>query len=124
MSKNQKTKFKFLCPIFGIEVFLILGDKKQLKSITENSEEGCFGAETHILYDDKDIVKGFLVWLEKKDNYYGMVHETLHLVKGIFKTVQISFNEDNDEIIAYYQEYWVKKFWSKMSKFIEDKKDG
>ncbi len=109
-----------MCPLFRVPVYLILGDKKQLESITENHRESCFNAEHHILYDDKDIVKGFLIWLEIKDDYMGMVHETIHLVKGIFETVGIPFNSENHEIIAYYQNYWTRKFWDKMSKFVKD----
>jgi len=118
--KKVKTKYKFICPLFRIKVYLILGDKKQLKSITENWEENHYNAETHVLYDDKSITKGFLVWLKEKDDYYGMVHETVHLVKRIFEAMQIPFNEDNHEIIAYYQNYWVRKFWDKMCKFVKD----
>ncbi|GAI51578.1 unnamed protein product [marine sediment metagenome] len=51
-----------------------------------------------------------------------MVHETLHLVVRIFEQGGIPFNSENEEIIAYYQNYWIGKFWDKMSKFINKKK--
>jgi len=124
MPKNNKTKFKFICPIFRVEVILYLGDKKQLKvysldySINKDSLAEC------LLYSDKDDTPlGLVVWVKDEVDYYSMVHETLHLVKRIFELKNIPFDSENDEMIAYYQGYWVRKFWNKMSKFIKEQ-DG
>ena len=121
MPKNNKTKFKFICPIFRVEVILYLGDKKQLKvysldySINKDSLAEC------LLYSDKDDTPlGLVVWVKDEVDYYSMVHETLHLVKRIFELKNIPFDSENDEMIAYYQGYWVRKFWNKMGKFIEE----
>jgi len=121
-------KYKFICPLFQIGVYLILGDKKQLKSF-DCYEEDCHDAECHTLdiekYDDKGNLyfksRKLLVWIQDEDDYYAIVHETVHLVKRIFEIMGIPFNEENDEMIAYYQNYWVRTFWHKMSKFIKDK---
>lgn len=39
-------KYKFVCPLFRITVYLVTGDKKQLKSF-HCYEENYFDAETH-----------------------------------------------------------------------------
>lgn len=121
MSKNQKTKFKFMCPIFEIEIILYLGDKKQIKeysldyNVMKNSLAEC------LLYSDEDNNPlGLVIWIKNKTDYHSMVHETLHLVRRIFEIKGIPFDSDNDEIIAYYQNYWVRKFWNKMGKFIKE----
>ena len=110
--------YRFKCPIFGVSVILVTGDKKQLNKVAKLSGDECeyHDAECSTLLDDDDIVKGFLVWILVPDDYYAMVHETMHLVKRIFKVIGIPFNSDNDEVMAYYQNYWVRKFWNKMSK--------
>jgi len=121
MSKNQKTKFKFICPIFGIEVILILGDTKKIKafSVDYSLGEDSLG-ECLLISNEEDTPQGLVVWIKDKIDYLSMVHETLHLVKRIFKIKNIPFDSDNDEIIAYYQNYWVRKFWNKMGKFIKE----
>ena len=120
MPKKQKTKFKFICPIFRIEVILILGDKKQLVNIVGNYEPKEHHNAECILKKDGNLVTGIFVWVEERDDYFSIVHETIHLARIVFQVMNIPFNSDNEEIIAYYQNYWVRKFWNKMSKFIKD----
>jgi hypothetical protein len=121
-------KYKFVCPLFRITVYLVTGDKKQLKSF-HCYEPDYHDAETHFVEVEKFDKDGstesikdtwLLVWLNGNFDYNGMVHETVHLVKRIFGIMGIAFNETNDEMIAYYQNYWVRKFWHKMS---SNKKD-
>ena len=54
-----------------------------------------------------------------------LVHECLHLVKGIFRERGIPFTAENDEAIAYYQEWWFEKLWQKCCDEIgkEEKKE-
>lgn len=119
-------KYKFICPIFQIKVYLVIGDKKQLKSF-HCYEEDYHDAECHnieveeINSDGSEGIKNrhLLVWIKENEDYHGMVHETVHLVKRIFEIMGIPFNDNNDEIIAYYQNYWVRKFWHKMGKFVK-----
>lgn len=109
-----------MCPIFGIKVCLNLGEIRPMK---------VFGAEYIPLKDsiaestvikNKDEVEiAYSVWIKNKTDCYSMVHETIHLVKNIFDKKGILFNSENHELIAYYQGYWVRKFWDKMSNFIK-----
>jgi len=121
--KKQQTRFKFLCPLFGVEVILHLGDKKQIKEHSLDLEINKSHLAECILYSDEDDNPiDLTIWVKDKTDFYSMVHETLHLVKQIFGMKNIPFNSDNDELIAYYQGYWVRKFWNKMSKFIKENK--
>jgi hypothetical protein len=52
----------------------------------------------------------FLVWSEKNDDIFTIMHETLHLVVKIFGYTGAAFSGDNEETIARYQEFWVRKF--------------
>jgi len=118
-NKRQQTKFKFICPIFRQEIMLILGDVKQLKNVPDLVNYEGLIAFCHTVLDKEETVDYFLVWVAEPTDYNSMVHETVHLVKRIFQAVNVPFNSDNDEIIAYYQNYWVRKFWNKMSEFIK-----
>ena len=118
--KKQKTKFKFICPIFRQEIRFILGDIKQLKNVPDLIDYKNLIAFCHTVLDEGGNVDYFLVWVAESVDYNSMVHETVHLVKRMFTAVNIPFNSDNDEIIAYYQNYWVRKFWNKMSKFVKE----
>jgi len=118
--------YKFICPLFQIGINLVTGDKKQLKRF-ECYEEAYHDAECHTIdiekYDKNGEmnlkIRRILIWIEKSDDYNGMVHETIHLVKRVFEIMGVPFTAENDEIIAYYQNYWVRTFWHKMSKDIK-----
>lgn len=110
-------KYKFICPLFRIEVRLLVGDKKKLK--VDWLYENCYCAITSTVTKDNGVLEYITVWVEKANDYNSMVHETVHLTKRIFEMMGIPFNETNDEIIAYYQNYWVRKFWNKMSSEIK-----
>jgi hypothetical protein len=115
-------KYKFKCPLFRVKVLLVIGDKKQLEKIVEDFGENYHDAECHTIYDNKCKIKGFLLWIEDPNDYHALVHESMHLLKRIFECINIPFTTDNDEIMAYYQCYWVRKFWNKMSLQIEKEK--
>lgn len=59
------------------------------------------------------------IWINGKDNYYTLTHECLHLVKGVCEALSIPFDKDNDELVAYYQEYWVRRLWRVVSKTLD-----
>lgn len=58
----------------------------------------------------------YVLTLENKKDFYVLIHECLHLVRRIFTDRDIPFNETNDELIAYYQSYLVKRIWKYLSK--------
>lgn len=122
-------KYKFVCPLFQLRVYLVTGDKKQLKAF-HCYEVDCHDAETHSVEvehinagSSEESINGvwLLVWVNDPIDYHAMVHETIHLTKRIFGIMGIAFNETNDEIIAYYQNYWVRQFWHKMSNHVKEK---
>lgn len=114
--------YKFKCPLFRIKVLLVTGDKKQLAKYTEDFGDNCYNAETHTIYDKKSIIDGFLIWIKDPMDYHGLIHETIHLLKRIFECVGIPLTLENEEMIAYYQNYWARKFWHKMSKNLKEVK--
>jgi hypothetical protein len=57
---------------------------------------------------DNENQKVFLVWSEKHDDMYTIMHEVVHLIKKIFEYTGAKF--EDDETIARYQEFWVRKF--------------
>jgi len=107
--KNLKTIYTFICPIFELKVKLFLGDNKKFEKTDDAA----------VYTMSNGITTEFIVWIKKEDELYHMIHETLHLTKRIFRYVGISFDMHNDELIAYYQNYWIRKFWDKMSKFVK-----
>lgn len=113
-------KYKFKCPLIRCSVQLVTGDRSQLKNIDGIDEKDNFDCFCSEVYGKTDgTIKYFLVWINNNQDYNGMVHETIHLVKKIFEVTNIPFNAENEEIIAYYQNYWVRTFWNKMSKNIK-----
>ena len=114
-------KYKFICPIFRDEIFLFTADIEKLNKFCPEIEIATNqnGAFYEIRNKSTDVT-GLLVWVDKSDNYNTMVHECLHLVRAVFKNHGVPFNSKNDEIIAYYQNYWVRTFWHKMSKEIKE----
>ena len=124
MPKKQKTKFNFVCPIFKVDVCLNLGEiNKEKPPKIFNAEyipkEDSL-AECTIITNDNGVELAYHVWIKDKTDYHSMVHETVHLVEYILKKKNIPFSSENQELIAYYQNYWVRKFWNKMGKFIKE----
>ena len=116
-------KYKFICPLIRCQVILLMGDRKLLKEYDPDDKRDCFGALCkEVEYESGEI--GYLVWVQGPSEYNTMVHETIHLVQRIFKNTKIPFTAENEEIIAYYQNYWVRKFWHVMGNFIEKEKKG
>ena len=101
------TKYIFICPIFELKVILLLGDNKDFQERDDAALYTKINGRT----------TEFIVWIKQKDGLYDMIHETLHLTRKMFMFLGIDFNAKNDEMIAYYQNYWIKKFWDKMAKF-------
>ena len=108
-------KYKLICPLFQVKVLLVSGDKKQLEKFVDDFGDNEHDAECHTIYDKASKIDGFLVWIKDPMDYNGIVHETMHLIKRIFECMGIPFNLENDEIMAYYQNYWVRKFWHKIN---------
>ncbi|MHA1402007.1 MAG: hypothetical protein ACTSQE_16790 [Candidatus Heimdallarchaeaceae archaeon] len=99
---------------------MIIGDKEIAKKFCDGLDlTSRHNGKCAEIKDKINGISGFLVWIDKPENYYTIVHECLHLTKIIFMYHGVPFNSENDEFIAYYQNYWVRKFWHKMSKFVK-----
>lgn len=96
-------KLKFYDRIYCAAVELQIGKQK-----------GLFSCSVETVMDGEYPV--YVMKLSNKNDFYGLVHESLHLVKSIFRDRQIPFTPENDETIAYYQSWWVRKLWHEMHK--------
>lgn len=112
-------RYKFFDPLFYANVWLLIGSREEFNEELDNSIHETDQALT-IQMTNGDVTR-FYVWLKNCSRYYNMVHETLHLAHRILNHASIDITNDNIELVAYYQNYWVRKFWHKMSKFIKEK---
>jgi uncharacterized membrane protein len=58
----------------------------------------------------------YVVWVENKKNFYGLVHEITHTIFKVFNDRGIPICYENQETFAYYHEYWLRRLWKEMSK--------
>lgn len=56
------------------------------------------------------VERTYILRIEEND-FYTLAHECIHLVRHILDDRGISFRAENDEAIAYYHGYWLKKLW-------------
>jgi hypothetical protein len=105
---------KFYEPVLFSDVVVKIGDpvRGELSGSTETQEK--------ITKKGKEV--RYLITLQSNKDYYCLAHECLHLVKRIFTDRGIPFNEQNDEMIAYYQSYWIKRIWRSMPKKVRNEK--
>lgn len=83
-----------------------------------NLSDEHFDAETEVqekTFKNRTWVR-YIARLQNKNDFYALIHETLHLVKNIFNDRKIPFTAENHEIIAYYQTYLFKKLWRSIHK--------
>lgn len=64
----------------------------------------------------KDGKTKYLIWMMDHYTFYALVHELIHLTRWIFINAGVPFGPDNDEGIAYYQGYWLKKIWNDLGR--------
>ena len=98
-------------PLFNTEVVLTTGNEKgnPLGAYVETQDQ---------------IVKGltlrrYRVHICNPKDFYGLLHETVHLVCKIMTDRNIPFNSDNQEVIAYLQEHWFKLLWRELNKYFK-----
>ena len=106
-------------PVFQVDVHLRTGSRKKVEKFCNNlniNDYNAAGCWTMEIVKKDGRQSAYLIWLRDKTNYYHLAHEALHLVKMIFKDRGIEFTSDNDEMIAYYQEYWLRRFWGSISR--------
>ena len=124
--KKQRTLWRFTCPIFCDDIYLLIGDKDKANAFCNELDltDKHLGKCAEMVDAESEIPSGFMIWVRSAELYYTLVHECLHLTNKIFGNHGVPFNETNDEIIAYYQNYWIRKFWYSMSKEINKGKES
>lgn len=97
--------------VFLVDVYAITGTREEAqKFLNKHKIEYKLGG-SGCCFPIPDN-KGFVVWLMHSDDFYVLMHETLHLVVAIFEAKGINVNLANEEeVIAYYQSYWFRKLW-------------
>ena len=60
---------------------------------------------------NKEAGVSWVVHIEDKNDIRAYIHECIHIVNGIFEDRQIQFVSGNDELIAYYMDYWFEQLW-------------
>jgi hypothetical protein len=86
-----------------------IGDK------TEKQDKNGFSMEIENSWHGQTITE-FLIVVYNVDDFYTLSHELIHLVRNVFAQRKLNFDSDNDEAIAYYHEYWLRRFWRLMDK--------
>lgn len=118
---------KFYEPILKVTVYFITDSiPSEVKNfINKRSDKRASNdfdmLEGSITLLDKTDSRGrkfrdYLINVEDKNDFYVLLHESVHLVGWILEDRNISVKKENDEIFAYYQEYWFKTLWRFMNK--------
>lgn len=97
--------------VFIVDVYAITGTREEAQKFLdkEGVKQTLGGVGCCYALPDN---KGFVVWLMHPDDFYVLMHETLHLVTAAFEAKGINVNLANEEeVIAYYQSYWFRKLW-------------
>lgn len=76
-------------------------DKSELSDIKKHSRTVGFS------HNAKDY---FVIWYRHPDDLSTLVHELYHLCTMIFNYKGVPITVENDETMAYYMGYWIKKF--------------
>ena len=102
----MKKSLKFYDPVFKASVELCFGELEgKCDAYTDTLEKITFKGKKEIR-----SIK-YVVALRNRKDFYGLLHECVHLVKAIFRDRGIPFTSKNDESIAYYMNYWFVMLW-------------
>jgi hypothetical protein len=97
--------------VFLVDVYAITGTREEAQKFIDKEGVGQTLGGSGCCYALPDN-KGFVLWLMYADDFYVLMHETLHLVVAIFEAKGINVNLANEEeVIAFYQSYWFRKLW-------------
>lgn len=113
------TKVWVLAGYSPLEAFETIEHKVNMRISKEEFE---LNRGIHMLVRDNKKRDYHIIWIEKRTGFYELMHECLHLVKDALVPMGIPFNHMNDELIAYYQEYWFRRIWKAVGKEKRDKK--
>lgn len=100
-------KYKFYDKVYFADVVLSVGKQKGVLSGFTQVETKNKNGEIFVCYH---------IHIDDPKDFYGLMHECVHLVKHIFIDRGIPFSAENDEAIAYYMMYWFKMLWRALGK--------
>ena len=100
-------KYTFYDSVYFADVLLTIG-----------KTDGVLAGSTQV--ETKQTKKGLQVryhaHIDSEKDFYGLMHECVHLVKHIFIDRGVPFTAENDEAVAYYMMYWFKRMWRALGK--------
>ena len=103
-------KHSFYDEVFFVEVTVML-----VSSLGKNGGE-CLSE------DSDDGIKHYKINLIEI-NQFDLVHECIHLTKGVFEDRGIPLNlKEDDETFAYYHNYWCCKIWKVIKNWKKSRK--
>lgn len=84
-----------------------------------DSHRNSIGCLFHLQFkDDKDENRMYLLWQKKFswtiEDIGTFVHELMHFTTAILDDKGIPIRYENDEVMAYFQEYYIKSFFHLM----------
>ena len=99
--------------VFGVDVLAFSGTKDQIKKrCVELESDYKPGESTLGVCRRLSNSRGFLVWLSDPQDFYSLLHETVHLVRMVFEDRGVNTDLRNeDETFAYYQMFWFRELW-------------
>lgn len=106
-------------PVFTADVTFIYGGSVddltnwyKKKKIVSDQDPKLLGYVELVDYTKKDktIERSYIIRIEEND-FYTLSHECIHLVRHILDDRGIPFRPENDEVVAYYHTYWLKRLW-------------
>ena len=100
--------------------FKELLEKREVANIDKLLDQRDSGVMIKVLC--KNGVYEYYLWVEEKDGFYTLSHEIIHLVAQVLDRVGIPFFEGNEELVAYYHEYWMRKLWHIMGKDLPERR--
>ena len=109
MASSTKAKSKtFTCPLFNVKAQLLVGKRtrEQADAISESwgyTDKGMV-ARAFFVYNPDNLID-CLIWVEKP---VFITHEAYHLVQWVLSSRGIPSGKKNEELVAYYMEYWTK----------------
>lgn len=118
-------KIEIVSEQYGLKNVLLIGAYSDYRryvkkrfDIDDKSEQMNFGGETQTLENSKEYVS--VIWLPRYDfsvNSFGtLAHECLHVAIRAMNRLGIPVTEDNQEPIAYYLDFLVVGFLTKLLK--------
>lgn len=106
-------------PLYFVVLEVVIGPVDEANAYFEQKKYGVKANDeaagfTIRLVKDKKVKH--LIWLLDHNSIYEVTHEIIHLCKSVFVGCGVPFTPENEEGIAYYQGFWLKKIWNDLGR--------